>query len=130
MLFSMLKRSMGQKLMEGEAFGDMEYYLGVLAGVVRFCCMLLAAVALLNAKYISDGELAANAKVQRENFGSISFPTLGSLQRNVFRDSWSGRQVKDRLAFLLINSGPEETRRRDTIGRQRERAVDEVISPK
>lgn len=130
LVMSFFKRGVGEKLVQSEVFGDLEYYLGIMAGVVRFSCVLLAVLALLNAKYISDADRAANARMQRENFGSISFPTLGSLQQDVFHESWTGQQIKRYAGQLLIDAGPEPGRNRENIGRRRERAVDEIMNPR
>ncbi len=131
LIFSFFKRSIGEKLVESEAFGDLEYYLGMGAGLVRFACMLMFALALLNAKYISPADLAADAKRQQDYFGSISFPTIGSLQQAVFRESWTGRMTKQHLDMLLINVGPDDTRKgRENVFKSRQRTVDEVLRAK
>src|SRR5713101_6410165 len=49
-LFATVKRALGGKLLGSDIFGGAEYYLGMGAGFVRFSCMLLAALALLNAR--------------------------------------------------------------------------------
>src|SRR5438128_124874 len=56
-LFVMIKRMAGEKLVSGELFGKLEYYLGMLAGSVRFACMILFVLALLNAKQVTKAEL-------------------------------------------------------------------------
>src|SRR4051812_48068616 len=38
-LFKNLKRGVGEKLVQGDAFGRFEFYLGMLAGMVRFFCI-------------------------------------------------------------------------------------------
>ena len=62
--FSMIKRNVGEKLVHSDAFGRFEYYLGMLAGSVRCLCILIFALSFLHAKYISDAERAATAKMQ------------------------------------------------------------------
>jgi uncharacterized membrane protein required for colicin V production len=128
LVFSMIKRSVGQKLVEGDMFGNLEYYLGMGAGAVRYACMLVFAMALLNAKHFTSAELAASAKRQKDNFGSISFPTLGSTQQTVFQKSYVGRLAKAHLASLLIETAPAKHQvARDNVFRRHERAVDEVL---
>ena len=52
-IFALLKHSVGGKLIGSDIFGRAEYYLGMGSGLVRFTCMLIAALALLNARYFS-----------------------------------------------------------------------------
>ncbi len=126
--FTAVKRSVGEKLVHSDAFGRFEYYLGMLAGMVRCLCILIFALSFLHAKYISDAERAATAKMQAENFGSISFPTIGSLQQTVFYESHSGkfirRHLREQLMQPVLAAG---TRQKDSIGRQRERDVEAVM---
>jgi uncharacterized membrane protein required for colicin V production len=128
LLFSTVKRSVGEKLVQSDAFGRFEYYLGMIAGSVRCLCILIFALSFLHAKYISDAERAATAKMQADNFGSISFPTLGSLQQSVFYESYTGKFIKKNLQEQMIKpSMASAGGRGDSIGRRRERAVEEII---
>lgn len=129
LLFSTVKRSVGEKLVHSDAFGRFEYYLGMIAGSVRCLCILIFALSFLHAKYISDSERAATAKMQADNFGSISFPTLGSLQQSIFYESYAGKFIKKNLREQMIkpamgaSGGPKE----NTIARRRERAIEEIM---
>jgi uncharacterized membrane protein required for colicin V production len=125
-LFTAIKRMVGEKLIQSDAFGGLEYYLGMIAGALRFFCIMIVALALLHAKYISAQERAATAKVQQDSFGNISFPTIGSLQQTVFYESVSGQFIKKNLSGQLIDAAPPGVRQTETLGRKRERAVDEV----
>ena len=128
LLFSMIKRASGEKLVQADTFGNFEYYLGMLAGAVRFFCILLFVINFLHAKFISDAERAATAKVQADNFGSISFPTFGSLQQGAFYESPSGKLIRKHLRVLLLDPAVAGGKRPgDTMGKRRERAVDEVL---
>jgi uncharacterized membrane protein required for colicin V production len=57
--FSVIRRSVGNKLVEGDAFGMGEYYLGMAAGGFRYLCILLVAMAFLNARYFTPQEVKA-----------------------------------------------------------------------
>src|SRR6476660_7417322 len=48
--FALLKRSIGGKLLGSDIFGSAEYYLGMGSGLVRFGCILITGMALLNAR--------------------------------------------------------------------------------
>jgi hypothetical protein len=71
--------------------------------------MLLAALALLNARYYSPTEVRAMQKFQDDVYGSDYFPTLHSLQVTVFDKSLTGPWIKQNLGFLLIKpTEPED----------------------
>jgi uncharacterized membrane protein required for colicin V production len=125
--FATVKRSVGEKLVHSDAFGRFEYYLGMLAGVVRCLCILIFALSFLHAKYISDAERAATAKMQADNFGSISFPTMGSLQQTVFYESHAGKFIRKHLREQLMQPVTGSGPRKETIARRRERDIDEIM---
>jgi len=101
-LFAGIKRGLGGKLLGSDIFGKAEYYLGMGSGLVRFTCMLLAALALLNARYFSPEEVKAMENFQNDLYGSNFFPGWHSLQSVVFERSLLGPWIKDNLGFLLI----------------------------
>ena len=103
-VFALIQSRVGPKLIGSDVFGRSEYYLGMGSGIVRFGCMTLVALALLNARAFSSAELAATDKFQQENYGSHVFPGLHTLQVAVFNDSLTGSFIKQDLGFLLIAS--------------------------
>ena len=130
LLFAFVKRAVGKKLLGSDIFGSLEYYVGMAAGMVRYACVTLVFLALLHAPYISEEKLRATAKMQEENFGSISFPTFGSVQQEVFTRSLSGKFVAEKLDSQLIAKtawvgfDPGD----DRLARRKENLIDEVIS--
>ncbi len=102
LVFAAIKRSLGGKLLGSDIFGRSEYYLGMASGLVRWTCILLAGLALLNARYFSPMEVRANQKFQDDVYGSDFFPTLQSVQSTVFEKSLTGPWIKQNLGFLLI----------------------------
>lgn len=129
MFFGWIKRAAGEKLVGSDVFGSSEYYLGMMAGTLRFVCYVIVGMALLNAKHVTAEERANLARVQYENFGDISFPTISSIQQTVFAESASGKFAKQYLTGQMIvpDSADRRSGARDTIGRQRERAISEII---
>jgi uncharacterized membrane protein required for colicin V production len=101
-LFALVKNSIGGKLLGSDVFGRSEYYLGMVSGLVRFTCILLAALALLNSRYYNPVEVRAMEKFQDDVYGSNYFPTLHSIQAAVFEQSLTGPWIKKNLDFLLI----------------------------
>jgi uncharacterized membrane protein required for colicin V production len=130
--FSWIRRVAGEKLVGSDLFGSSEFYLGMAAGGIRCACYVIVVLALLNAKQITTEQLAATARVQKENFGDISFPTIGSLQQSIFAGSVSGKFAKKHLADELIEPTSPQTRtaQNEPIARQRERAVYEAMGEK
>jgi uncharacterized membrane protein required for colicin V production len=110
LVFTAIKRTMGGKLLGSDIFGRSEYYLGMMSGLVRCTCILLAALALLNARYFSPTEVRAMEKFQDDVYGSNFFPTLHSLQSTVFDRSLTGPWIKENLGFLLIKPTEPEKR--------------------
>src|SRR5260221_5263132 len=109
LLFSYLRRAIGGKLIGSDIFGNAEYYLGMCAGVVRYACIILVGMALLNARYYPQAEVRAHIKFQEDNYGSVYFPTFCAVQNQVFVDSFTGRATKNYLGMLLIRpTSPEE----------------------
>ncbi len=129
LLFSWIKHAVGEKLVHSDVFGWSEYYLGMLAGALRFTCILIVCLSVLNSVYISPAQLAAEAKIQRDNFGTITFPTIGSIQQDVFVNSVSGPYIKQYLHDQLI-SAVEAPASGPTPARRREKMIDEIMSPK
>ena len=109
-LFAFLSKAAHGKLIGSDAFGQGEFYLGMMAGVVKFTCILLAALALLNARFYSAAEVKAGVKYQNDVYGSNFFPTLQTVQSQVFEKSFAGPWIKNQLSFLLIKPAMPEQR--------------------
>jgi uncharacterized membrane protein required for colicin V production len=108
--FVLFKRLFHGKLIGSDAFGKAEYYLGMPAGMVRFGCVLLAGLALLNARFYSQREIEAERAYQNDVYGKEYFPGLQALQSTVFEQSLSGPVIRKYLGFLLIKQTPPENR--------------------
>ena len=109
-LFAFMKKASGGKLFGGDAFGNGEFYLGMVAGMVKFTCITFALLALLNARYFSPAEVRAELKYQNEVYGSDFFPSLHTVQSQVFEKSFTGPWIKKQLSWLLIKpTVPEQT---------------------
>jgi uncharacterized membrane protein required for colicin V production len=102
LVFAGIKRGLAGRLLGTDAFGRAEYYLGMASGFLRFACMLLVALALLNARYFSPAEVRAMQKYNEDVYGSEYWPSLHSIQEVVFEKSITGPLIKQHLGFLLI----------------------------
>jgi uncharacterized membrane protein required for colicin V production len=132
LLFSFIKRSVGDKLVGSDTFGSAEYYLGMAGGFFRYLCVIVVGMAFLNARYYSPAEVQAKSKYQQDNFGSSFFLTLPDLQREVFVESFTGHAVREFLPIALIKptAGADATDQNDSIGRRRENTINEITAKK
>jgi len=115
-LFAFFGKAAGGKLLGSDAFGNGEFYFGMLAGLLRFSCIVFALLALLNARYFSPAEIKAELKYQNEVYGSDFFPSLYSVQTQVFEKSFAGPWIKKQLSWLLIKPtvpGPTQLARKE-----------------
>lgn len=114
--FLLIKHYLGGRLAGSDTFGRGEYYFAMPAGMLRFLCILVAGLALLNARQYRLDEVKAMQRYQMDNYGSEFFPTLQSCQAQVFQQSFLGPQIKKHLSFLLIEPTqpePRQVRRAD-----------------
>ena len=109
-LSTLFKRAMEGRLVGSDFFGRSEYYLGMLSGFIRFSCILLTFLAILNARYYSPMEVKAAERFQNDMYGSNFFPTWQTLQSTVFEKSLTGPFIKDNLGFLLIKPTAPESK--------------------
>jgi|SRR5579862_3464331 len=103
LLFSIIERKVAPKLTGSDIFGRGEYFLGMGSGMLRFACVMLVGLALLNARDFTPTELRKMERYQEDNYGSNIFPGLHSLQVAVFEKSLVGCFIKQDLSFLLIS---------------------------
>ena len=124
-----IRKQIGDKLVSSDFFGSAEYYLGMVAGAVRYICVIIVVLAFINARYYSPEEIAEDARVQQNNFGDIRFPTWATLQDQVFNKSATGAMARNFIPFCLIPPTPPETKSlgKDSVVRARERTVDRVL---
>ena len=99
-----LKKKLDDAFQEGDYFGGGEYYLGMTSGVIRFICILIAGLALLNSRIVTKAERDATLKMQQQNFESIRFPTFGEVQCAILLDSGTGNIVRAYLPHFLIQT--------------------------
>jgi uncharacterized membrane protein required for colicin V production len=101
-IFSIIRKHVGAKLIGSDVFGSAEYYLGMLAGLFRYACIIIVGLSFLHAPLYTPEQIKANIKYQEYNFGTTFFLTVPDLQQQVFKGSLSGRFAEDYLQFVLI----------------------------
>jgi uncharacterized membrane protein required for colicin V production len=114
-VFLTCQRLLAYRMGENNFFGGGEYYLGMASGVIRFACVVLALLALLNAPYYSQADIKAREAYTKRWFGGgiytgNYFPDLQTIQESVFKKSFSGPYIKDYLGSILIETIPSDTK--------------------
>jgi len=110
-VFMLLRWLLFSRMAEKTLFGGGEYYLGMVSGMIRFACMVLAVLALLNAPvYTAQDIKKHDAYVKRWFGGGLYsgdyFPSMQTIQEQVFTKSFIGPYIKDYLGPLLIETAP------------------------
>jgi uncharacterized membrane protein required for colicin V production len=130
LVFSIVKRFVGEKIVGSDLFGRFEYYFGMVAGAVRYACIYVFLLSFLHAPYYTPEMLAADAKSQEMNFGDIRFPTLGTLQTSFFQNSASGWAAARYIPTILVKSTagiPSDLRNDSSLAKRRERDIDGLM---
>ncbi len=116
-IFSVINNSATPKMVASNTFGSGEYYLGMPAGMIRFACILLVALALLNAPVYTAADVAAHKAYVAQTYGGGQsgfsgdfFPSLQSIQEQVFKQSYAGPYIKTAVDPLLINIGTPDAK--------------------
>jgi len=127
LFFSLLKHWLGDKLTGSDVFGRYEYYAGMLAGLVRFACMLLVLLALMHSRVVTRAELdAINAHMQK-NLEDIHPPIYfyGCMEQAIFSQSVSGGFVQTNLSDLILPAvAPPERPAGDSFKKKQQDAID------
>lgn len=111
LIFTPLKRSLEKRAENGGIFGGSEYYLGMFSGFIRYACMIVFILALLNARSYTAAEIAAKKAYNQRWYGGTIYsgdyiPDLHTAQQSVFKESFSGPYIQNYLGMLLIQTGP------------------------
>ena len=132
--FTAIKTAVGEKLVGSDIFGRMEYYFGALAGALRFFCMIMVALAIMNAEVVNVAEIEKAKKAQTAELGSTFFPTLAEIRQDMLYKSIVGRNIREHMADQLIspNAGTGNAtaplNRSKGAGAKREKALDDAVN--
>jgi uncharacterized membrane protein required for colicin V production len=101
-IFAVISRQLGGKIIGSDAFGKSEYYLGIVSGMVRFACLLVFGLSLLNARYYTQDEINARNRYVQKNYDNDFVPALFQVQDQVFKESFAGPVIRQQLSSVLI----------------------------
>jgi len=111
LLFILVKKTVMPRLTGSNFFGSGEYYLGMAAGMIRYVCMLFVALALLNAPIYTAADIANSKAYNARWYGGGQagysgdfFPTIQTIQEDVFRTSFTGKYIKQYAGVMLVNT--------------------------
>jgi len=123
-LNSILKKVFKEKVAGSNAFGSGEYYLGMIAGMIRYACITIFFLALLNAPVYSSAEIQNDQNYRNRWYGgglkdySGDFiPTVPEVQTSVFRKSMVGPVIHAGLGCLLIGDTTQHNHASDGLYR-------------
>lgn len=113
LLFSGIKKAIVPRLAGSNVFGSAEYYLGMASGMIRYACIVIFFLALLNARHYTSAEIAATKAYNMRWYGGGIYsgdyvPDIHNVQQSVFKDSFTGPYIHDYLGMLLIQTTPED----------------------
>lgn len=111
LIFTPINQTLKKRAENGGLFGGSEYYLGMLSGLFRYACIIIFALALLNARSYTAAEIAAKKAYNERWYGGGMYsgnyvPDLHTAQDAVFKESLSGPYIQNFLAILLVQTGP------------------------
>jgi uncharacterized membrane protein required for colicin V production len=131
-IFTNLKRVVGEKIFASDVFGKYEFYLGMVAGMLRYACITIFIISLVNARLFTQQEIAELEKRQVKDLGSSFFPSLPATQESILNKSYTGGLVRAHLGQILLKPvSPSEGPKKSNVqgpAKRRESAIDEVIS--
>jgi uncharacterized membrane protein required for colicin V production len=129
LFYKWFKQMFAEKLVEKDLFGRAEFYLGMMCGVTRFACMIVVALALINAHIVTADERAQTEKFQKDNFSDIRFPTYGQFQQEVLFQSFSGVWVENHLRPVLITPIDSPVKKKtESIAQKNDRLINDILS--
>lgn len=133
LVFSIIKRRLGEKIIGADIFGRCEYYFGMMGAMVRFACVYLFLLNFLHAPLYTAEDLVANQKYQERWFSDIRFPTPCTMQQTVFKESATGWLAERYLNPVLLEPakrGTSELRGNNSMARRREAGIDALTGGK
>jgi uncharacterized membrane protein required for colicin V production len=123
-----IERAMGGKLAGSDAFGKSEFILGMVAGIIRFACVLILFFSFFNARIPTTDEIEDINKSSTKNMGSVVLNPL-QVQRSMVMDSITGQLIRNYIGMTIIESVKITSGdTADTPAKRRERMIEDISS--
>jgi len=123
MIYSLVAKRFREKVTGSNTFGSNEYYLGMGAGIIRYACILMFVLALLNAPFYSAAEIAVDQAYKarwygggEKGFSGDFIPSMADVQSAVFKKSFTGPFIENDMSFLLVHNGAIQPGKRASAG--------------
>jgi uncharacterized membrane protein required for colicin V production len=109
LFFSFIKKALAPRLEGSNIFGNSEYYLGMPSGMIRYGCIVLFFLALMNAPVYTAADIAATKAYNQRWYGGGMYsgnyvPDFHGVQEAVFKNSFTGPYIKDYAAIMLVQT--------------------------
>jgi uncharacterized membrane protein required for colicin V production len=124
-----IKQLFGEKLTGSDCFGRAEYYLGMLAGLVRFACIIIVMCALMHSRFYTPAELAENENLQKKNLEGVRVPIYMTVQHAILMESFTGQFLDSKLHRLLIDSFSPNKKTTESLARKKEDTINAILGP-
>lgn len=98
--FMGLKKLVGEKLVSSDLFGKWERILGVFSGAVRYACVVLVFLAVINAPVYPWEEIESDIVAHKFTLGTIHF--------QITKQAYVSRLVQDNLSTVLVDNAPSD----------------------
>lgn len=112
-IFSFVKKFTKRGMEGSNFFGGSEYYFGMISGIVRYACIVLFFLALINAPFYSQNEIAENQAYNNRWYGGGMkefkgdfIPSMDEFQFSIFNASLLGPFIHEWFSAVLIHSVP------------------------
>ncbi|MEI7728374.1 MAG: CvpA family protein [Verrucomicrobiota bacterium] len=129
--FALIKKVVGQKPVSSELFGRSEHLLGMLSGLTRYLCIVVAVLAILNAIVYSPQEIAAQRVDENAPSGSPALPGFAVVHYQIMQESAIVLFMQQHLSTLLITPvTTAEAPKRDNLRKRVEKELNRVIENK
>ena len=93
-----IKRFAGEKLVSSDRFGKWERILGMGAGMLRYACIVLVFLAIINAPVYPWQEVESDIVAHKL--------TLGTLHFQITKQSYAGQLAQEHLSTVLVDFAP------------------------
>jgi len=124
-----VKQAFGEKLTGSDYFGRYEYYLGMVAGLVRFACIIVVLCAVMHSRVYTPAELAEDEKWQKKNLEEVRIPTYLSVQHSVLQESFTGQFLETHLSRVLIVSVSPNKKTTESLAGKKEDTINAILGP-